>query len=104
MNSILNSWIKKNAEVLDLGCGYGNQTIPLIEKGCAVTAVDASSDALAALAKKVSSNSLTIIESKFDDLDLSTIGPFDAVISSYAFYYCKDPKALVNAISKTSPV
>ena len=23
MNSILNSWIKKNAEVLDLGCGDG---------------------------------------------------------------------------------
>ena len=31
MNSILNSWIQKNAEVLDLGCGDGTLLASLKE-------------------------------------------------------------------------
>lgn len=46
------SYVKENTRVLELGCGTGRVTFPLLMKGAAVTAVDLSEPMLSLLASK----------------------------------------------------
>ena len=100
----INNWIfsnlsiVKNQNILDLGCGFGSQTIELLKLGCYVTAIDANRDSLEHLKKKAGSSKLTIIHSKFDELERLPINSFDNVISCYSFYYANDYNSLMSNI------
>src|SRR3989338_6198252 len=48
-----------NQRVLDIGCGFGRTTLPLLEIGCKVTALDISRPTLELLKKKVKRRSLS---------------------------------------------
>jgi SAM-dependent methyltransferase len=103
----LNDWIFENtnpvsgSKVLDLGCGFGKQTLAMLEKGCTVVAVDASKESLSQLEKSAEemTSALTTINSTFDDLIVPDI-EFDCIISSYAFYYSQDAAAVLAKVSK----
>lgn len=43
---------KRNEVVIDVGCGYGSYTLPALEVGATVYAIDANEDVLDVLAKK----------------------------------------------------
>ena len=98
-NNELNEWIfssinlKANSNVLDLGCGFGKQSIDMLKRGLFVVAVDASRASLNELEKSSKAEglnkSLLAIESKFDNMKLPSL-EYDYVVSSYAFYYSKD--------------
>lgn len=95
----LNDWIfsklrlEDNSRILDIGCGFGKQSIAMLRAGCNVVAVDASEESIDALNKSASnedlSSKLQTICSKFDDMLLPDV-TFDYAVSSYAFYYSED--------------
>lgn len=61
---------KYGNKVLDLGCGSGRITLPLLKEGCKVTAVDMSEDMLDILKKKADSENLRIVKGDMCDIDL----------------------------------
>ena len=103
----INKWIfsllsiKKNDEVLDLGCGFGHQTFGLLKLDCKVTAIDANKDSLDYLQNHSNSPNLKTIHSEFDFLEKLPIDHFDSVISSYAFYYARDYNSLLNNVHQS---
>lgn len=103
----INDWIFSklklgaNSRVLDIGSGFGKQSIPLLRIGCNVVAVDASDASIDALnrcarAEGLSSKLQTIC-CKFDDMSLPYV-PFDYAVSSYAFYHSKDKLKVLTQI------
>lgn len=50
---LIESLTKPNAHILDLACGTGRHTIPLLEKGYKVTAIDSSEVMIEQLTKKL---------------------------------------------------
>src|SRR5690606_32536579 len=71
----LNAWcfaemgVASGMAVLDLGCGTGKQTLALAARGCRVTAVDVSADALAALGAAAAARGLDGIRPVQAELD-----------------------------------
>ncbi len=100
----INKWIfsqlsiEKNNEILDLGCGFGNQTLELLKLECKVTAIDANSDSLDYLKNFSKSSTLKTIHSEFDSLEKLPSQFFDNVISSYSFYYANNYDELLKNI------
>jgi SAM-dependent methyltransferase len=66
---------------LDLGCGAGRDTRELLERGFAVTAVDASPEAGAALATLPHQERLRFVRARFEDLAFTT---YDLVNAAYS--------------------
>jgi len=103
----LNDWIfthlklRPNLRVLDVGCGFGKQSIVMLREGCNVVAVDASDASIDVLNKKAIaeglSSGLLTISSEFDDMVLPDV-KFDCAVSSYAFYYSKDRLKVLSLI------
>ncbi len=83
--------------LLDLGCGTGNITIPLAQKGYQVTAVDLSAEMLAQAKAKCAALGLNIDWQQQDmtQLHLEDGAEFDAVLATFdAVNYLTEPEAL----------
>jgi len=86
-------YLSQGMSVLDLGCGYGTDTIYLAKKGLKVTAIDFSEASVSRLREKVSDkgvHSITILQH-----DLSKKLPFpdrtfDAVYAHLSIHYFDD--------------
>jgi ubiquinone/menaquinone biosynthesis C-methylase UbiE len=102
--------IAKDGKILELCCGTGSQTLPLLskvgEKGH-VIALDISKESLLKLHSKIPdgwSDRLTLIESNMDDvhkaLDRENLAKpyFDMVFSAYGLYYSKNPSMILNDV------
>lgn len=100
----LNAWIFSHFPYaagerwLDLGCGTGKQSIPLAKAGCAVTAVDASSESLAKV--RAEAPEVRTILSDMDEFGASAEGHYDKAIASYSLYYSKDYPRLLGELAK----
>ena len=110
----LNQWIFdklnpiKGSICLDLGCGQGNQSLPLAkiigERG-SVTALDASKESLEVLREKALklkiNNRVKIIQSELDDIGLYLKNiQFDYIIGSYSLYYVRDSVKIFSIIQE----
>ncbi|WUH99669.1 class I SAM-dependent methyltransferase [Spirillospora sp. NBC_00431] len=71
--------------VLELGCGTGQATVPLAERGCRIVAVDLGAD-MARVARRNLARfpQVEVVTSAFEDWPLPE-DPFDAVVSATAF-------------------
>ena len=87
-----------NKTVLDLGCGYGEHCIRFVEEGAKrVVGIDISQKMLAiAKAENAHQNILYL------NMPMENIGElqkrFDIIVSSLAFHYVEDCRALINNI------
>lgn len=83
--------IEKGMNVLDVGCGTGNFSIKLAERGCSVTGIDISDEMLKIAGAKAASRKLPIEFIKMDINDLKFgENEFDAVFSMAAFEFIDD--------------
>jgi ubiquinone biosynthesis O-methyltransferase len=95
--------VKKGMKILDMGCGTGNFSIKLAEKGCHVTGADISDEMLKIARKKASKLNHEI---EFFNMDLKSLSfeddTFDVVLSMSAFEFVDDPpKALQELLRVT---
>lgn len=108
--------VRPGDQVLELCCGTGGQTLPLLDRvgdnGC-VVALDVSTDALKTLASKVPaghSKRLTCVEGRLENFSgaLRQAGVqdagFDLVFCAYGLYYSPDAqRTLQEARSRLKP-
>ena len=96
MNSILNAWIPKNSEVLDLGCGDGSLIASLKNK------LNVSGYGVDISEKKIQlslSKGLNVIEQDIDEgLDNFKDASFDIVIMSQSIQALKKPENALKEI------
>lgn len=79
--------------ILDVGCGTGNFSIKLAEKGCKVVGIDISEEMLKRAREKAKERNLDI---EFYNTDVYNINfsdeSFDGVFSMAAFEFIKEPQ------------
>jgi len=82
---------KPDQKILDVGCGTGNFSIKLAEKGAIVTGIDVSEEMLSIARAKTGELPIT-----YENMDLYQLefedNTFDAVFSMAAFEFVKDPE------------
>lgn len=86
--------IGPGSRVLEIGCGTGQATIPLAERGCSILAVEIGSD-LAAVARRnlAAFPNVEVVIAAFEEWPLPA-QPFDAVVTATAFHWI-DPDVRV---------
>lgn len=82
------------AEVVDVGGGSGTRAVPLAQAGCRVLVVDASTDALASLARRAAeagvSERITALQADADQLELPPASA-DLVLYHHVVQEVEDP-------------
>lgn len=88
------SGVGPGCRVLEIGCGTGQATLPLAERGCELVCVELGAN-LAAVARKrlAGFSSVQVVVSAFEDWPLPP-EPFDVVIAATAFHWL-DPEVRV---------
>ena len=93
---------KKNMNILDVGCGYGEQDIEWtkqLDKSCKIKAVDISEEQIYSAMRKNSDVTFDICDAMFIDLKYKN-ELFDVIISlESAFHYSDRPKFFKNVNS-----
>jgi SAM-dependent methyltransferase len=89
--------------VLEIGCGTGQITVPLAERGVRITALEPGAD-LAAIArtKLAAYRDALVIERRFEDYDLPP-QPFDLVVSATAFHWVDPSIRVIKAARALKP-
>ncbi len=79
--------LSEKSDVLEIGIGTGQATLPFLNKGCNVTAVELGDKLARYCARKISHfNNFSIINSDFIEADLHEKG-FDLIYSATAFHW-----------------
>ncbi|MBS4537268.1 methyltransferase domain-containing protein [Clostridium sp. D2Q-11] len=93
----------KGMKVLDIGCGTGNYSIRLAEKGCEVIGIDISDEMLEIARDKAREKNLDI---KFYNMDVYNLNfedeNFDGVFSMAAFEFIKYTKKALDEIFRVA--
>jgi ubiquinone/menaquinone biosynthesis C-methylase UbiE len=84
--------VRPGDQVVDLGCGTGQVSLPLAERGARVLAVDISAQMIARLQEKAHDRSLPGVEgiaAPIENLSLPARS-VDIVVTSYALHHLRD--------------
>jgi len=89
--------INPGMNILDVGCGTGNFSIKLAEKGVLVTGIDVSEKMLNEAGEKAKKEKLNIRFMKMDSQNLKFPDEyFDGVISMATIEFVPDPETMIN--------
>ena len=87
-----------NKTVLDLGCGYGEHCIHFVEEGAKrVVGIDISQKMLAIAKAEKAHQNISYLNMEMEDIG-ELQERFDIIVSSLAFHYVEDFKALIKNI------
>jgi 2-polyprenyl-3-methyl-5-hydroxy-6-metoxy-1,4-benzoquinol methylase len=90
---------KAGDRILELGCGWGNLTLPLALLDCDVTAVDIEPRYLRIVESRTRRNGLSVKLMHLHFLDIGVISDrFDLVLFSAAFHHCHDHLRLLGLV------
>lgn len=86
--------------VLDIGCGLGRLTLPLLQSGCRVTGLDLSAPTLGALKERVEQLGLS---DRFRAVcrpaeELAFLGKFDLAVGRGILHHLEDPVPVLSKI------
>lgn len=91
--------VKKNARVLDLGCGMGRHCFAFANRGYEVVGIDLSSYLIGKAREQLKQNPALSIQFELGPIEeIKAIGPFDLVINiftSFGYYTCDADNANV---------
>lgn len=88
------TYLPDGAEIMDLGCGSGRDSLYFIEKGFDVTAVDGSSELSELAAIHIGQDVLTM---KFHELDFSNV--FDGIWANASLFHVT-PSEFMDVLNK----
>jgi SAM-dependent methyltransferase len=80
----IDGWLPQSGKALELGAGVGHGVLHLLEKGLEVTAVDAEPEAVRILRQRAPS--ATVIESRFEEMDLAQTA-YDVVVAGFSLFF-----------------
>ena len=84
--------IKKSSKILEIGCGTGNATLPMIRTGAEVTAVEIGDNLSKYTAQKFSQYSnFHVIHSAFEDFQAHA--KYDLIFAATAFHWIKPDRS-----------
>ena len=85
---------KQGGSALDIGAGFGNNTIPLIESGFEVTVTETNDECVAALHQlsEEHQGKMLVIDEPLEELHFDT--QFDAVVCTMVLHFLKRADAL----------
>ncbi|SHK25318.1 class I SAM-dependent methyltransferase [Paramaledivibacter caminithermalis] len=94
---------EKGMKILDIGCGTGNFSIKLAQKGCKVVGIDISQEMLKKARQKAKKKDLDIEFYEMDVYDLDFQDEtFDAIFSMAAFEFIKEPLKALDEIFRVA--
>ncbi len=97
---------KTSGTVLDIGSGYGRNSLFLAQKGFAVTAIDTSGVAIENLLKSAADLELPITAKieKAENVELGT--PYDVVLAMFVLHHVPDKMArkLISCLQEHTPL
>lgn len=83
--------LEPGMSVLDVGCGTGNFSMKMAERGCVVTGIDVSEEMLKVAREKAAEKSLSISYLQMDATELGfDDGAFDVVLTMAAVEFIED--------------
>ena len=99
--------LDKNSRILEIGCGAGRYTIPLIQAGYPITAIDISRGMIEQLRKDIAdlnlpSGGYDIREADIDFFEEERPGSFDAVIGFNVLHHLFDVSSSLAPVTKNS--
>ncbi|WNI15314.1 class I SAM-dependent methyltransferase [Actinacidiphila sp. ITFR-21] len=78
---------RPGSRVLEVGCGTGQATVPLADRGCRITAVEAGPHMAAVARRKLADfPAVEVVTAAFEDWPLPA-EPFDTVLAATAFHW-----------------
>ncbi|MCX5399604.1 class I SAM-dependent methyltransferase [Streptomyces sp. NBC_00102] len=94
---------RTGSRVLEVGCGTGQATVPLAERGCRITAVEAG-PSMAAVARRnlADASAARVVTAEFESWPLPQ-EPFDAVVSASAFHWIDPALRVAKAADALRP-
>jgi SAM-dependent methyltransferase len=96
------AFVPPPADVLEIGCGPGNASLPLLERGFRIHAVELGENLAAYARERLAAFPFTVDVGKFEDASLEA-GSADVVVCSSAFHWLDRERALHQVVKVLKP-
>jgi SAM-dependent methyltransferase len=90
------------ADALEIGCGPGNASLPLLERGFRIHAVEVGENLAAFARQRLAAFPFTVEVGKFEDASLQ-VASVDLVVCSSAFHWLDRERALRQVVKVLKP-
>lgn len=86
--------------ILEIGCGLGRYTLPLLDRGLSLTAVDLSPVMLGRLARAARGRPLELLACDVAEIDRHTRARFDRAVGCFTLHHMHDLEAVFSGLAR----